>query len=52
MFSPAYFADTIEYAKRAGFEEYYLWGAEWWWWMKEVNGTDEYWNYARQLYRH
>ncbi|MDP3947156.1 MAG: DMT family transporter [bacterium] len=52
IFSPAYFADTIEYAKRAGFEEYYLWGGEWWWWMKEVNGTDEYWNYARQLYRH
>lgn len=50
-FSPAYFADTIEYAKRAGFEEYYLWGVEWWWWMKQVHGVDDYWNYARTLYR-
>lgn len=50
-FSPAYFADTIEYAKRAGFKEYYLWGAEWWWWMKQVHGVDDYWNYARTLYR-
>jgi drug/metabolite transporter (DMT)-like permease len=51
-FSPTYFVDTINYAKRSGFDEFYLWGAEWWWWMKEKHGRYEYWNYAKTLYRH
>lgn len=50
-FSPAYFSDTIAYAKSAGFEEYYLWGAEWWYWMRERHGDDRYWEIARALFR-
>ncbi len=36
------FRDIIDYAKRAGFNEYYLWGAEWWYKMKQ-SGHSEFW---------
>lgn len=49
LFSPDYFKDTIRYAKETGFDEYYLWGAEWWYWMKEKQGHPEYWETARDL---
>ncbi len=48
-FSPEYFGETIEYAKAAGFDEYYLWGAEWWYWMKEKHSNPEYWNIVKGL---
>ncbi|MBU2109518.1 EamA family transporter [Patescibacteria group bacterium] len=49
LFSPEYFKDTIRYAKETGFDEYYLWGAEWWYWMKENQDHPEYWEEARDL---
>lgn len=49
-FSPAYFEDTIRYAKETGFSEYYLWGAEWWYAMK-LNGNPHYWDIARKFTR-
>ncbi len=49
IFSPEYFRETIEFAKATGFEEYYLWGAEWWYWMKTKNNHPEYWGAARKL---
>lgn len=52
LFSPDYFADTIKYAKEAGFDEYYLWGAEWWYWMKIKNNHPEYWELAKNLIGH
>jgi len=51
LFSPAYFRDTIDYAEQAGFDEYYLWGAEWWYWMKEKHGNSAYWDIARDMFR-
>jgi len=42
------FKDTIEYAKKTGFSEYYLWGVEWWYYLKQ-NGHPEYWEYVRAL---
>ncbi|OGZ34134.1 MAG: hypothetical protein A2Y98_02255 [Candidatus Portnoybacteria bacterium RBG_19FT_COMBO_36_7] len=42
------FKETIEYAKKTGFSDYYLWGAEWWWSLKQ-NGHPEYWEYVKQL---
>ncbi|MEK7465126.1 MAG: DMT family transporter [Patescibacteria group bacterium] len=51
IFSPAYFRDTIRYAKAAGFSEYYLWGAEWWYWMKEQHGDSRYWEVAQEVFR-
>lgn len=51
LFSPSYFTDTIIYAKGAGFDEYYLWGAEWWYFMKTKYNNSEYWNYAKNIFR-
>lgn len=49
-FSPEYFRDTIAYAREAGFDEYYLWGAEWWYWMKTEHGDERYWNIAKEVF--
>jgi len=45
-----FFKDTIEYAKLTGFDEYYLWGAEWWYYMK-VSGHPEFWEEAKKLWQ-
>lgn len=42
--------DTIQYAKSTGFNEYYLWGAEWWYYLK-INGHPEIWEEAKKLWR-
>ncbi len=49
-FSPKYFRDTIEYAKAAGFDEYYLWGAEWWLYMGQRHDDWRYWEIAREIF--
>lgn len=43
------FDEIIDFAKKTGFDEQYLWGAEWWYWMK-TQGNDEYWNHAKGLF--
>lgn len=43
-----FFKDTVNYAKLTGFDEYYLWGAEWWYYLK-INGYPEIWNEAGKL---
>ncbi|MEK7198194.1 MAG: beta-galactosidase, partial [Patescibacteria group bacterium] len=45
-----FFKDTIQYAKLAGFDEYYLWGAEWWYYMK-INGHPEFWEEAKKIWQ-
>lgn len=50
IFSPDYFRETIQYAKDTGFDEYYLWGAEWWYWVREKQGDARYWEEARKLF--
>jgi len=42
------FKGIIDYAKKTGFSEYYLWGAEWWYYLKQ-NGHPEYWNYVKTI---
>lgn len=49
IFSPEYLTETIEYAKETGFDEYYLWGAEWWYWKKK-QGDERYWEIAKDLF--
>lgn len=44
------FNDNIEYARKVGFPEAYLWGVEWWYWMKEKNQDPEFWNAAKELF--
>jgi len=43
------FDEIISFAKKTGFEEQYLWGAEWWYWMK-LRGESAYWDRAKELF--
>ncbi len=44
----AEFSEILDYAKQAGFNEYYLWGAEWWYYLRE-KGEEEYWERVKEL---
>jgi len=52
LFSFDYFVNTIKYAKEAGFNEYYLWGAEWWYNLKHNQNDSRYWDFAKTLLNH
>lgn len=43
------FEENVEFARRAGLSEVYLWGAEWWYALKQ-DGDDRLWEYARTLF--
>jgi len=43
------FRQNIEFAKKTGFDKFYLWGAEWMYWMKEKQQKPEIWNEAKNL---
>jgi len=43
------FEDSINYAKRIGFDTIYLWGGEWWYWLKTVHTNDSFWQAAKQI---
>ncbi len=45
------FLDTMAYAQKAGFREYYLWGAEWWYWEKFYNNNPFFWDTAQAIFR-
>lgn len=45
------FLDTISYAQKSGFDDLYLWGAEWWLWEKEQNNNSFYWDTAKALFK-
>ena len=49
IFPPDYFRETIQYAKDAGFDEYYLWGSEWWYYVREKHGDSRYWDVVKNL---
>ncbi|MBI2057990.1 MAG: beta-galactosidase [Candidatus Yanofskybacteria bacterium] len=42
------FNEMIDFAAKTGFDEQYLWGAEWWYWMKK-QGYPEHWERAKEL---
>ena len=44
------FKEIIEFSHKAGFCEFYLWGAEWWYWELKVNNNPEIWNEAKKLF--
>ncbi len=44
------FKKIIEFARMAGFKEFYLWGVEYWYWEKKVNGDDGMWEEAKKLF--
>lgn len=49
-FSPEKFKEYINFAKKTGFDEMYLWGVEWWYWISQ-RGYPQYWEYAKELFR-
>ena len=40
---------TIDFARRTGFSEIYLWGVEWWYWLKEEQRDVRFWDLGRGL---
>lgn len=44
------FKETIRRARKAGFDENYLWGVEWWFWLKEKQGDSSLWNEAKNIF--
>lgn len=44
------FRYNIEFAKKTGFKEFYLWGAEWMYWMKTTQNNPEIWNETKKLF--
>jgi len=47
-FGTSTFRENIEYAKKSGFDEFYLWGVEWSYWLK-LQGHPEMWEEARKI---
>lgn len=43
------FMEIVNTSKKAGFEDIYMWGAEWWYWLKN-NGKPEIWEKAKTLF--
>lgn len=50
LFSPSDFKSNIEFVKKTGFDEAYLWGVEWWYWMA-AHGHPEYLQFAKTLFK-
>ena len=46
----AQFKENVEFAKRTGLKEFYLWGAEWWFWTKTKQNQPEIWEEAKKLF--
>ena len=44
------FRYNINFAKKTGLKEFYLWGAEWWYWMKEKQSQPAIWDEAKNLF--
>jgi hypothetical protein len=40
-------SDSIDFAKKAGFDEIYFWGVEWWAWLKS-HGDADIWKTVKQ----
>lgn len=44
------FKNNIEYARKTGFDTFYLWGAEWWYFLKVKHDLPEIWEEAKKLW--
>jgi hypothetical protein len=43
------FSKNIEFVKKVGFSEVYLWGAEWWYWLKVKHQDSRFWDYIKEV---
>jgi hypothetical protein len=41
--------DNVEFAKKTGMKEIYIWGVEWWYWMKTTQNNATLWDTAKTL---
>lgn len=48
--SPAILMDNIDFAKKTGFGNIYIWGVEWWYWMKKEQNFPDLWETASVLF--
>lgn len=44
------FKQNIDFARRTGFDEAYLWGVEWWYWLKTKHNQPNIWNESKTLF--
>ncbi|MBI4281658.1 beta-galactosidase [Candidatus Uhrbacteria bacterium] len=44
------FVANIDFARRTGFPEHYLWGVEYWYWLKEKQNDAMLWDAAKRLF--
>lgn len=49
LFSIKDFTANVDFGKKIGFEEIYLWGVEWWYYMAQ-NGYPQYLNFAKSIF--
>lgn len=42
--------DNIEFARKTGIKDIYVWGVEWWYWLKVNQNNSEVWDQAKTLY--
>ncbi len=42
--------ENVDYARRVGFPEVYLWGGEWWYWMKEKKEYPALWEEGKKIF--
>jgi len=45
------FQKNVEFAKKTGLDQFYLWGAEWWYWLKVKQNRPEIWLEAKKLFQ-
>jgi hypothetical protein len=48
--NPEKLKGNVSFARKVGFPEIYLWGAEWWYWLKVRQGNSELWETAKVLF--
>ncbi len=46
----AQFRYNVEFAKKTGFNTFYLWGSEWWYWLKTKQNRPDIWQEAKKLF--
>lgn len=42
--------DNVDFAKKTGLSEIYVWGVEWWYWMKTTQNNPTLWEQAKEIY--
>lgn len=49
VFDLEYFKETVEYARKTNFSDYYFWGVEWWYWLKAKHNDPSFWNFSKEI---